>query len=281
MRMTRWLALVLATVLLTLPVAADEMQDAMDRADALNLFRQINLQPAQARQMVGPLESIQETVEAYNRGRVERLNQLNPSLKRARQQLIAGQEISEEMVQALQTYQEQREAAQRRLYQTVAAQMDAVAGVLAPEQNRYLDWTAPASVRPQEALQERLEVQRTAMGRIQEAAQMIDEVKHLDAFNYVTGRTLMINDYLALYFEPGTRQFQQAFEVALDYTGEARMLTEEQWQAQALDFGAGLVQDVGLMPMMSDQRPGAVSWNTLFRIMTNAETLTVVRGMAR
>ncbi|MBD3292837.1 MAG: hypothetical protein GF393_07910, partial [Armatimonadia bacterium] len=136
MRTTRWLALALAAVLLALPVAADEMQDAMDRADVLNLFLRIDLRPDQARQMMGPLENIQDTVRTHNSARTESLNRLNPTLKRARQQLIAGEDLGDQMVQALENYQRQREVADREFRRAVDAQMQTIASVLTPEQNQ-------------------------------------------------------------------------------------------------------------------------------------------------
>lgn len=282
MRTTRWLAMALAAALLTVPALADEMQDAMDRADALNLFRQINLQPSQARQMVPILQRIQQLVDGYNAERTRALNNLSPTLQRARQQLVAGEQLSQEMVAALENYQQQREAARQALYRSVDAQMQAIAEILTPEQNQFLDWTAPAAIRPQECMEERLKMQQIAMGRIQEAAQMLDAVKHLHAFNFVTGRGPIVNDYLALYFDPDARQFEQAYQMVIQYTDQVRMISEGEWQARSLEIAAGLVEELGLMPTMDPgQRPGTVPWSTLFRLMTNSETVEVVRGMSR
>ncbi|MFW5867666.1 MAG: hypothetical protein ACOCX2_07600 [Armatimonadota bacterium] len=282
MRTTRWLAAGLIALVLAVPVAADEMQDAMARADALALFRQIDLQREQARQMIGPLQRINEIVEGYNSQRKQTLDRMGPTLREARRQLVAGDELSAEMVSALEDYQQSRQAAELEAQRAVNAEMQALAEILTPEQNELLDWTAPGSIRPQEQLEGRLRLQQIAMGRIQEAAQMLDEVKHLDAFNYVTGRQPIINDYLALYYDPQTVQFEQAVEIALAYTGNVRMLDEDQWGAQALDIAAGMVEELGLMPTMeSEQRSDAISWSTLFRIMTHKQTLEVVRDVAR
>jgi len=282
MRTMRWCALALLTGLLAFPAAADEMQDAMDRANALNLFRQINLQPAQAQQMIPVLKRIQEMVEAYDSSREESLNRFSATLKQARRQLVSGAELSDEMIQALKNYQQQRETERRNFYRTVDTEMKTLAEVLAPDQNQFLDWTPPESVAPEEYLEERLEMQRIAMGRIQEVAQMLDAVKHLDAFNFVTGRGPIVNDYLALYFQPETQQFQQAYQIAIEYSDQVRLISEEQWQAQSLEIASGLVQELGLMPMMDPgQRPGTVSWTSLFRLMTNPQTLAVARGLSR
>ena len=160
--------------------------------------------------------------------------------------------------------------------------MQLIASILTPEQNRYLDWTPPGAVGSAEALQERAKAQQVAMGRIQEAARLLDAVKHLDAFNFVTGRGPLVNDYLALYFQAGTQQFEQAYDITINYTDQARMLTEEQWQAQAMDLGAALVEQLGLMPQMAPGvQPGTIPWSQLFRVVTNPQTLVVVRGLAR
>lgn len=282
MRTGRWLAVTLAVAMLTVPVAADEMQDAMARADALTLFRQINLSRGQAQQMIPPLQRIQTIVTNYNSQRRQSLQRLTPTLNQARQQLEAGRELSAEMIAALEEYQQSQETARLEAYRSVNTEMLTVAEVLTQEQNALLDWTAPASIQPRQQLEERLEMQQLAMARIQEAARMIDRVKTLDAFNYVTGRVPIINDYLALYFDPQTAEYQQALEIVLDYTGNVRMLEEAQWQAQGLDIASDMVTELGIMPRLEpEERPGAIRWSTLFRILTHAETLEVVRDVAR
>jgi len=281
MQRMRWPAVVLIALVIALPAAADEMQDAMDRADALNLMLRVQVQPSQAQQMLGPLQRIQELVRRFDDTQTNSLNQLKTSLLRARAELVAGQELSPATSTALESYQRQRDAAREALQSSVAEQMQLIASMLTPEQNRYLDWTPPGAIRTEQLLAERIEMQQVAMGRAQEAARMLDAVKHLDAFNFVTGRGPIINDYLALYFRPDAQQFQQAYEIALNYTNEARMLDNQQWQAQALDFGAGLVEDLGLMPQMDPGvQPGTVPWSQLYRIVTNPQTLVAVRGLA-
>ena len=281
MQRMRWPAVVLIALVIALPAAADEMQDAMDRADALNLMLRVQVQPSQAQQMLGPLQRIQELVRRFDDTQTNSLNQLKTSLLRARAELVAGQELSPATSTALESYERQRDAAREALQSSVAEQMQLIASMLTPEQNRYLDWTPPGAIRTEQLLAERIEMQQVAMGRAQEAARMLDAVKHLDAFNFVTGRGPIINDYLALYFRPDAQQFQQAYEIALNYTNEARMLDNQQWQAQALDFGAGLVEDLGLMPQMDPGvQPGTVPWSQLYRIVTNPQTLVAVRGLA-
>jgi hypothetical protein len=282
MRTVRWMVLALAVAVFAVPAAADEMQDAMARADALNLFRQIELQRAQARQMIPPLQRTVRLVETHEQQRTQSLNRLEPTLRQARQQLIAGAELGSEAQLALEEYEERRASSQRGLYRSVDAEMQGIAEVLTPEQNELLDWTAPASIRPEQSMEDRLRIQQVAMGRIQETVRMLDRVKHLHAFNFVTGRGPMLNDYLAGYFEPQSPQFQEAYQIALDYTDEVRMLREEQWQAQGLEIAAAMIEDLGLMPTVDpDQRPGAVSWRSLYRLVTNPQTLEVVRQMAR
>ncbi|MFP4249115.1 MAG: hypothetical protein ACLFU7_05615 [Armatimonadota bacterium] len=282
MRTTRWVTLALAVAVFAVPIAADEMQDAMARADALNLFRQIDLQRGQARQMIPPLQRIGRLVETHEQQRTQSLNRMESTLRQARQQLIAGAELGDEAESALEEYEERRASSQRDLYRSVDAEMQAIAEMLTPEQNELLDWTAPASIRPEQSMEQRLRVQQVAMGRIQEAERTLDRVKHLDAFNFVTGRGPMLNDYLAGYFQPEGPQFQEAYQMVLDYTDEVRMLREEEWEAQSREIAAAMVEDLGLMPTIDpEQRTGTVSWRTLYRLVTNPETLAVVRGMAR
>jgi len=273
---------VLVALVIALPASADEMQDAMDRAEVLNLMLQVRVQPSQAQQMLGPLQRIQELVKRFEDTQTNALNQLATSLQRARAELIAGEELSAQTIAALDGYQQQREAGRQALYSAVAEQMQLIASALTAEQNRYLDWTPPGAIRPEELLAERVQMQQVAMGRVQEAARMLDAVKHLDAFNFVTARGPIVSDYLALYFRPDAQQFQQAYQIAVNYTSQVRMLDEQQWQAQSLDFGAGLVEELGLMPQMDPGvKPGTVPWGRLYRIVTNPQTLPVMRGLAQ
>ncbi|MFW5868643.1 MAG: hypothetical protein ACOCX2_12550 [Armatimonadota bacterium] len=282
MRLTGWIAMVLLAAALTTPAAADEMQDAMARAKALSLMRQIDLQPGQAEGMIDPLERIQKIIDDYSANRESELGKLEPTLERARRRLVAGQSLSEQMRTALDSYGEEREQAQRDAHRTVNEQMRRIADLLSDEHNRSLDWTPPGSVHPEQRLEERLELQQIAMGRIQEAAQVLDEIKRLDAFNYVTGRGPIINDYVALYYRPDTAQFQQAYGMMLEYSGQVRVMSEQQWRQRALDIGTSLVEDLGLMPTMQPSwQTAAVSWSTLFEIMTSDQTLPVVRELAQ
>jgi hypothetical protein len=110
---------------------------------------------------------------------------------------------------------------------------------------------------------------------------MLDSVKHLHAFNFVTGRGPIINDYLALYFRPDAQQFQEAYQRVIEYSDEVRMIPEQRWQAQSLEIAAGLVEELGLMPTMDPgRRPGTVSWSSLFELVTDDQTLEVVKEMA-
>ncbi len=274
-------ALVIGLALVAGPVNGDELQDAMDRANALNLFIQIELESDQAQRLIEPLERIQDQVTQYRETREAKLQQLQPTLRTARQRLIAGRDLSDDVEETLEQFRTQREQALTALQRSVDAEMQLIAERLSPEQNSILDWTPPESVRPQESVEERLKVQRVAMGRIQEAAQMLDRVKHLDPFNFVTGRMPLINDYLALYYEPNTQQFQEASQIVLNYTDEIRGMNEQAWQENGMDIAAGMVDNLGLMPTLDrGQRPGTVSWQALYRLVTDPQTLEVVRDLA-
>lgn len=274
-------AIALLLALSSASAVADDLQDAMDRADALNFFRQIGLERAQAQQMIAPLERIQDLVKRYRERDERRLQELEPTLRAARQALIEGRTLDERIAWALESYQAERAEARSALRRAVAAEMQVIARTLYPEQNAMLDWTPPAAVRPEESIEERLEVQRIAMGRIEEAVRVLERIKYLDAFHYVTGRIPIINDYLARYYEPNSPEFQEAGEILLEYTGEVRMLEEDEWRAHALDIAADMIDEIGLMPRYDPEPPpGTVSWNALYRLVTNPQTLQVVRSVA-
>lgn len=276
-----WSVILALVMALAAPVPADELQDTVDRADALGLLNRIGLQQSQATQMVGPLERIQSIVRQHEQHSEQRLSAMRPTLQRARAALVAGEELPEDIAQTLQAYREQRRQARLSLMRAVNREMTAIADLMYPEQNERLDWRPPASVDPQQHMRERLELQKIAVARIEQAAAMLDRVKHLDAFNFATGRGPIINDYLSLYFEPETQRFQQAYQMALEHTDRVRMLSEEQWQANAMDIAAELVDRLGLMPSIDrGMREGTVSWHTLYEVFKDPQTLQVVKRIA-
>ena len=275
-------ALMVALAIATIPVCADEMQDAMDRADILNFALQLGIEGGQAQAMIAPLERIERLVREYRENEEELLDGLQPTLRAARQALVEGRELDDEAFEALEDFQAARHAAVRDLRRLVDAEMQVIAGTLHPTQNAMLDWTAPEVVRPYEGLERRLENQRIAMGRMQEVAEMLNRVKYLDAFNFVTGRITIVNDYLSRYFVPNTEQFQQATMIVLEYTDEVRMLPDDEWQMDAMDISAMMLEDIGLMPATDPTRfAGTISWDVLYRIVINPQTLEVVRELAR
>lgn len=278
-------AVFVITALMMISVAptagADELGDAMAQADALALFRRIGLQPSQAQQMIPVVERIQDLVRQQRQADEQRLRQIRPTLQQARSQLVAGQMPSEQAQRAIASYREQRQQAQLTLMRAVDREFANLEKILTRQQNQAFDWTPPESVNMEESMQRILQQQRVAMGRIQRAAEVLNSVKHLDTFNFVTARVPILTDYLSLYYRPNTPEFERAMEIAIAATDQVRLLTEEQWQTNALDIAADLVEELGLMPPMQvRQRPGTVSWSALYRLFTNEQTLVVLRGLA-
>ncbi|MEA3399676.1 MAG: hypothetical protein U9R79_00390 [Armatimonadota bacterium] len=266
--------------LMVVPATADELADAMARADALNFFNSIGLEESQAQRMIAPVQRIRDLVQQHEQTSHQRLQAMTGTLQQARALLLAGQELPEGMRLAIANYREHREQARLTLMRAVDQEMSLIEDILYPDQNAMLDWTPPDSVRPKESVQQILEQQQIAMGRIQRAAQMLDRVKHLDPFNFVTARTPIVNDFLAMYFEPGTRRWERARRAAIDATDQARMLTEDQWQANALDVARDLIDRLGLMPTFEpERRPGAISWDALYRLFTSPATLEVLKEL--
>ncbi|NLO05308.1 MAG: hypothetical protein GX131_05705 [candidate division WS1 bacterium] len=260
----------------------DDLQDALDRADALNLFRQIGLAREQAAQMNAPLQRIQDLGREVLTQRTQSLSRLRTTLERARGQLVAGGSLPEQVQSALASDRQQRRNAQVALYRSVDQQMQLVAQMLTPAQNALLDWTPPPSVRPQQELTERLRAQQVLEGRIEEALAMLQRVKYLDAFNFVTGRGPIVNEYLSIYFRPNTVEYQQAYQIVIAYTDEVRLIDDQQWLANGREIGRLMIDELGLMPTIEPlQRPGTVGWNTLYRVLTNEETLDLVRELGR
>lgn len=284
--MTRawWLPLVVTMLALGVAAAAvpaDELGDAMARADALNLFRTIGLDRTQAQRMIAPLQSIQTLLKQFRENQQAQLEALKPTLTRVRQLLAEGHEVPEDLRTALENYETQREAALLKLYRDVNREMQVIRDNLYPEQLAMLDFTPPASIAPEEAIQQRVRLQQIAIERIQTAGRMLERVKYLDAFNFVTGRTPIVISYLTQYFEQNTPQFQAAMDVVIEYTDRVRLLTDEEWQQNAWAIAAELVEALGLMPEWNPAPdPNKVGWNALYRLFTAPQTLEVVQALA-
>jgi len=271
------LALMAATV-----AGADELTDAVAQTDALGLFTRISLQQDQARAMVTPLQRIQGIVQRANDAQQQRLNALEPTLRGARELLAADQELPADVQSALDDFRRQREQAQLALYRGVDQEMGIIEDLMYPAQNALLDWTPPAAVRTEDNLQEQLRLRQVAEARIDEVGRMLERIKYLDAFNFVTARAPIINDYLARYFDPNAANYQAAYRICLDYTDRARLLSEDEWQANAWDIAAELIDRLGLMPVLETApAPGTITWPTLYRVFTNPQTLQVVQQLAQ
>lgn len=281
MRTHTALLVVVAVLLVATATWGDELGDAMSRADALGFFQRIGLTQPQAQQILPQVQRIQQLVQQYEATRKQRLKALAPTLTRAREMLAAGQELPSEFEAALTQYRQQNEKAWLELQRAVDQEMQKIADTLYPQQNALLDWTPPASIRRDDNLQERLRLQQIATGRIQEAGRMLERVKYLDAFNFVTARTPIIRDYLSAYFEPDSPDFETAFRICLEFTDRVRVLPEEEWQNNAWDIAAELVDRLGLMPSFDETREGAITWSALFKLFTNSQTLAVLQKLAQ
>ncbi len=261
---------------------ADELGDAMARADALSFFTRIGLQTSQAEFMSTPLERVQSIVTRHEADQEQRLQATAGILSRARTLLAGGEQLPPDVQAALDGYREQSRSAQLGLYRGVDQEMRVIADYFTAEQNAMLSWQAPEAVRTEDLLQERLRMQQIAMGRIQEAERMLERVKHLDVFNFVTGRSPIINDYVAIYFPPDTADFDLAHRVCLDHTDRVRMLSEDDWRDNSWDIAGDLVERLGLMPSLDPgAESGKIAWGALYRLFTNPQTLQVVKDLAQ
>lgn len=279
------LAVTLALSMVAIPPAssasADELQEAMDRADTVAFFLRLGLETEQARWMIDPLARIQDLVEQYRENEQKRLQAMESMLRAARQTLIEGEPLDDRTATELDAYRSGRERAQLALFRSVDAEMRVIAEIFYPQQNALVDWTPPEAVRPAVDVEERLELQRIAFGRMHELATMLDRIKYLDAFNFVTGRIPLINDYLARFYDPNTVEFAEAVEISVQYTDEIRMLGEAEWEENAFNIAADMLEDLGLMPTLEPVRfPGTVGWQSLYRLFTNPQTLDIVRQWA-
>ncbi len=271
--------LVTACLALPAPSQADELAEAMQRADALSFFNRLGLQTSQLQRMVSPLKRIQQIVTQREADREVKLTRLSGYYQRARGLLIAGVALPEDLRAEIQKAEEEMAAGDLSAKQAVHGQMELIASILYPAQNAQLDWTPPPEVRVEESPAERARRQRQIIGLITEAGQFLQQVRELNALLYVTQRIPLISEYLAQYFPVNTPAFERAHAMLMDYTGEVRLVEEGQWQQQAPLYAERMVRLLGLMPEQAKPNPNAVGWSQLYDLLTNPQTVNIVQEM--
>jgi len=258
------------------PAAADELSDAMQRADCLNFLNTLGLSNEQLTRMVAPLKRIQQIVKERSTDRQAKLARLAGYSAQVRASLMAGREVPASVRDTLRQAEAEIAAADLAAKQAVHGQMELIAGLLTPLQNQQLDWTPPPAVRVAESTEDRIRRLRQLEGLVTDAGQLLQTVRNLDPLLYVTRRVTLIGEYLAQYLDPNSPAFQQAHQTLIEYTGEVRMLEEPQWQQQARAYAERMVQRLGLMPGEAPANPNAVSWGKLYSLFTDPQTLKTV-----
>lgn len=257
----------------------DELAAAMHRADCLNFLNSRQVDTSQLQRMVSPLGRIQQYLNQRDSDWKSKLTRLSARYGQARQLLVGGQELPEDLREELTGAEEAAAAADLAMTQSIHGQMEALAKVFYPIQNEQLDWTPPADIRPPETTEQRAARYREVIGLINDAGRMLERVRYLPPHDYVTRRVGLVGDYLARYLNPTTPQFEQAHAMVLQYTGEIRMVDEAAWSQQAPLLAERLVRMLGLMPAEVEPAPKGVSWQQLYDLFTNPATVKIVQEM--
>ncbi len=264
------------------PASADELASAERRALALNFVNSMGLTVQQTQFMLRPLQRIQAIIRSRDQARVAavRSEPQFSALTNARQLLIAGEDVPAEALATIAAIETASDRADREMYIAIDDQMQTIADLMSSNQRARLDLTPPAAIRPERTARERATLQREITARIEDAVAMLDRVRTLDVFNFVTGRLTIVNEYLD---RNGDRPLPgDAMEMTVAYTDQARMVPVEEWNARAYDLAAALVQDLGLMPSMRvGPRPGAISWSSLYKVLTAPEMLEVATELPK
>ncbi len=144
------------------PAADDELGSAQRRASALSFFNSLGVTGEQATRMVQPLENIQRDLAASEDARDIAMGNDGAfrALMSARALLVAGQEVPPETLATIAQIEAALDAAQLQTHVAVDLQMQSIADIMYPAQNAQLDWTPPATVRPERGVQQRAALQR-------------------------------------------------------------------------------------------------------------------------
>jgi len=244
--MKRILTLSLALLLLASCLvcsADDELASAQKRATALSFVINMGLSLEQVARMVGPLQRIQRILLNAEEEREAVFSEpaTAQALQDARDLLLTDQEVPEETLAIIYQIPGELDEAQRAKYMGVDAQMQNIAALLSPAQNANLDWTAPASVRSAPTAQQRAALQREIEARVNDAVEMLNQVKFLDNFNFVTGRITIIDEYLRANQSPENPLPENAMDISVYYTDQARLVPLQQWEQAAPDMAAEMV----------------------------------------
>ncbi len=261
----------------------DELGSAQRRASALNFFNSLGVTGEQATRMAQPLQNVQRDLAAGEdaRGVAVGNDGAFRALISARALLVAGQEVPPETLATITGIEAALDAAQLQTLVAVDLQMQSIADIMYPAQNQRLDWTPPATVRPERSIKQRAALQRETDLRIRDAARLFERTRTLDVALFVTGRITIIKEYLDYNHDLGRPLPGNAVDICIAFTDEVRMVPVDEWDhARAYGFGKALVARLGLMPtLQTGPRPGAIGWSALYRLFTANETLQVAREM--
>ena len=260
--------------------ADDELGSAQRRASALSFFNSLDVTGGQATRMIQPLQNIQGELAVGEDARqaAAQNNEALRALMSARALLVAGQEVPPETLATIAEIEAALDLAQLQMYMSVDRQMQSIADIMYPAQNERLDWTPPASVRPERSAQQRAALQREITVRIRDAVRLLERIRFMDAALFVTGRVPLIKEYLDYNLDLGRSLPGNAVEICLAISDEARVVSPDDWNARAYDLGGALVTRLGLIPTLElGPKPGAIGWSALYRLFTATETLQVAQ----
>lgn len=262
----------------------DELSVAQLRAAALNFFNSLGVTGEQATRMIQPLQNIQRELAVGEDARQAATGNdaAFRALTSARALLLTDREVPAETMATITQIEKALDLARLHKYTSVDLQMQSIAEIMFPAQNARLDWTPPASVRPERSAQLRAALRREIDVRIREAVRLLERIRFLDAALFVTGRIPIVNEYLNYNLDLGRPLPANAVEICLAVSDEARMVSPDDWNARAYDLGGTLVTRLGLMPKLDlGPKPGAIGWSALYRMFTATETLQVARELPR
>jgi len=260
--------------------ADDELALAQQRASALNFFNSLGVTGSQLMRMVPVLQRIQKALadrDAKREGVVGEPDAAD-ALDKAHELLMADQEVPQETLDKLAEIRVALQQADQEMYLRVDGEMQGLSKVFSPAQNALLDFTPPASVRSGPTPRQLVALQREIDARVNDAVAMLDRVKFLNDLHFRTGRIGIIQTYLANNQEPGRPLPDNAVDICIAFTSQARVVPPDQWQQQAPIIAAQMVTQLGLMPTLYPQpSPNAIGWSALYQLFTAPETLKVAQ----
>lgn len=276
--------LCVAGLLLCLTARAEDIRHPLTRAiDAhSSLLLLADLQPGnqQVLDMLTAVRAARQLVVARESADNQALQAAVPLFKLQAQSFAAGTPVDEGVDKGIVAYLATREQRRLKLLRDVDMYVRQVRRALEPEQVRLVDWTRPAEAGTQTDDQRTLEEMRQLLADLNDVGRLLDRIRYSITSDYTTTRVGRVAEFLRQYYQPNTREFNDAMDYMLRLTDEVRQVSENDWPQQASVYAGRVLQRVGALDagQPEDDRAG-YNWWDVYGLLVDVQTPDLLQNM--